>query len=161
MKKKIGVLICMMLLLSMTFSVVNGKNINKDNSEITNYLENSPPSNPVLTAPDSATKNSKFVIKATSTDPEGDQIYYRFKIEEDSPPRSWKGPYNSGYQFKLNVRLIGYSGDLIIGFQAKDSNNAESEWSYHTITYSRERPRTFAFEHLLRSFPLLSQILKL
>jgi hypothetical protein len=161
MKRKIEVLICITLLLSMTFSFTTAKHIEKDNIEITNFVENSPPSNPILTAPDSATKNSKFIVKAISDDPDGDKIYYRFRIGENSAPRSWSGPFESGYEFKLNVRIIGYSGGLNIGFQAKDTNNAESEWSYHTTTYSKEKSKFFALDLLLNLFPRLFNILKL
>jgi hypothetical protein len=158
MNRKIGVIICMMLLLSMTFTVTNGQMIKKEKNEIIKYTNNSPPSNPLLTAPESIMKNRKFVIKATSNDPDNDQIYYRFKIGEDSSPRSWKGPYKSGYQFKLNVRIIGYSGDLIIGFQAKDTYNAESDWSYHTINYTKVKTRSLNYFNILDNFPRLSKI---
>jgi hypothetical protein len=161
MKRKIEVLICMTLLLSMTFSFTTAKHIKKDYIEITDFEENSPPSNPILTAPNSADKNSRFIVKAISNDPDGDKIYYRFKIGENSAPGSWSGPFESGYEFKLNVRIIGYSGDLSIGFQAKDTNNAESNWSYHTTTYSKEKSRFFAFDLLLNLFPIFSNILKI
>ena len=161
MKRKIGVLICMALVLSMTFAVAAGQNVEKDDYATTNCRNNSPPSDPVLTGPDSVIKNRLFVIDAVSNDPEDDQIYYRFKIGEDSTPRSWNGPYNSGYEFNLRVRLIGYTGDLVIGFQAKDTYGAESDWSYHTITYTNARSRTFVFDFLLGLFPQLSRLLNL
>jgi hypothetical protein len=142
----------------MTFTITTGKMENKEKNENIKLSNNSPPTDPLLNAPESVIKNRKFVIKATSNDPDNDQIYYRFKIGEGSLPRSWDGPFNSGYQFKLNVRIIGYSGDLIIGFQAKDSYNAESDWSYHTITYSKVNKRTFAYYDILVNFPLLSQL---
>ena len=160
-KKVVCILVCM-LLLSMTFSIVTAQKTTKeDENQGINVLNNSPPSNPELTGPDSAILNSKFVIKAVSNDPDGDQIYYRFKIGEDSPPRSWNGPYTSGYQFKLNVRLIGYTGDLIIGFQAKDENNAESDWTYHTVTYknAKSKPIISPLINMLQNHPILYQLL--
>jgi len=157
MKRKIGILLCLMLLISMTFTISTGQKIIKDCNETKNSMENSPPSDPVLTAPDTAKKNTIFVIKALSNDPDGDQIYYRFKIGEDSKPRAWKGPYYSGYQFILRIGILGYKGDLIIGFQAKDINGAESEWCYHTITYTHVRSRTFVFSYLDILFSRLSQ----
>ena len=144
----------------MTFTISTAKNISNKNLS-KNYLENSPPSDPVLTGPNSARKNRIFVIKASSNDPDGDQIYYRFKVGEDGQPQSWKGPYKSGYQFNLRIGLLGYTGDLVIGFQAKDVNDAQSQWAYHTTTYTNARSRFFAFEHLLSLFPKLSQIFNL
>ena len=158
MNRKISVIICIMLLLSMTFTVTTGQMVKNEKNKNIIYKNNSPPNDPLLTAPESILKNRKFVIKATSNDPENDQIYYRFKIGEDSPPRSWNGPYKSGYQFKLNVRIIGYSGDLIIGFQAKDTYNAESDWSYHTITYTKVKTRTLNYYFISDNFPQLSKI---
>ena len=142
----------------MSFTIAIGQVVKKDNIESKNFKYNSPPSDPVLTAPDSARKNTKFVIKAVSTDPDSDKIYYRFKIGQDSPPRSWNGPYYSGYQFRLNVRILRYIGDLVIGFQAKDSNNAESGWSYHTITYKKEKSKTFILDDIISLFPQFSHI---
>ena len=161
MKRRIEVLICMTLLLSMTFSFTTAKHIIKDYNEITDFLENSPPGNPILIAPDSSAKNSRFIVKAISNDPDGDKIYYRFKIGENSAPCSWSVPFESGYKFKLNVRIIGYSGDLSIGFQAKDTNDAESDWSYHTTTYSKEKSRFFTFDLILNLFPRFFHILKI
>jgi len=161
MKRKIGILICIMLVISMTFAVTSGQNIKNGKNEVANCLENSPPSDPVLTAPDSARKNTIFIIKALSNDPEGDKIYYRFKVGEDSQPRSWDGPFYSGYQFVLRIGLLGYTGDLVIGFQAKDSNGAESDWSYHTTTYTNSKSRSLAFNNIFRLFPILTQIFNL
>ena len=161
MKKKIfAVIVCTLLITTLaSFSATAIKCERKPAINI--IKQNSPPSDPVLTAPNSARKNSVFVIKAVSNDPDGDQIYYRFKIGKETPLRSWNGPYTSGYKFNLRVRLIGYIGDLEIGFQAKDVNGAESDWAYHTTTYKNAKSRFFAFEHLLSLFPRLSQILKL
>jgi hypothetical protein len=136
--KKIGLVICLMLMFSMTSSIVIGQGQNIDKKTIIIY-ENNPPSTPKISAPDTAIKNRIFLTKTISTDPDGDKIFYRFKIGEDGTPHSWDGPFYSGYEFKFRIGILGYTGDLIFGFQSKDEHGAQSDWSYHTTTYINSR----------------------
>ena len=133
MKKKIiGILICM-LLLSMTFSVATAQKMIKDEDQVINVLDNTPPTDPIITCPDVVRKNFPFLVRAVSTDPENDQIYYRIVVGDDGVPSQWIGPRDSGVEFATGMGIFQYTGDIVIGFQAKDEHDAESGWSYHTV----------------------------
>lgn len=142
MKRNIGILICVFLLLFMTISAVTAQKVIKDNHKNVNVLENSPPSNPIVTGPRFVLWFFKvFNIEAVSTDPDGDNIRYRIKIGDDDP-LAWTPLYNSGKEIKFEVKLLGsgYSGKLIISVQAKDDPyGAESGWTNHTVTIIKTR----------------------
>ena len=161
MKKILGILLCM-LLISMTFSVATAQVIIKeDENQGINGFENSPPEDPIITAPDKVRKNWIFLISVVTVDPDGDQIYYRVKVGEDGNPSNWVGPFGSGTKYTSGVGIFGYVGDITIGVQAKDEYDAESDWSYHTITFTEIRSMNFVFRNLGIIFSRLHQIFKL
>ena len=138
MKKKIGAIICFMLLLSITSSIVSSQEIEAEAVLYKLKSENTPPYDPLITGPDEVIKNKFFSIKIMTTDPEGDKIFYRLKIN-DAEPSNWWGPLNSGYEDKFYFRFLFFTGDLIFGAQAKDENGALSDWSYHKVSYINPR----------------------
>ena len=155
----------------MTFSVATAQKVikeyEKDENQGINVLDNSPPTDPVITCPDTVRKNRMFRAKAVSTDPDGNQIYYRFKLGETGTPTPWGGPYPSGVQYQVDIKVEGYAGTLPIIFQAKDEHDAESGWSYHTITFTKAKSKpiispvlNFLQQHP-HLFPLLRLLLKL
>ena len=139
MKKYFGAIFCFMLLLSMSSLVVSGQEIDEESAMFKLKSENSPPKDPIISAPNSVIKNKVFVTKIISTDPNGDKIYYRFKVGEEGTPRHWNGPYESGYEMKIRIRILFYIGDLTFGFQSKDEYGATSDWTYHKVTYITPR----------------------
>ena len=162
MKKIIGFLICI-LLLSMTFSVVSAqKTIKEYEKQEINGLENSPPSDPVITCPNQVRKNRVFLVSAVSTDPDGDQVYYRIKVFDEGEPSYWIGPRDSGQEYTTGMGIFQYTGEVIIGFQAKDEYGAESEWSYHTlvITTARSKSLISPIINILQNYPILYQLLQ-
>ena len=161
MKEKIGVLVCIALLLSMTCTAVSAQIIQTEGDKGINYMENSPPSDPVITALDTVRKNRAFTIKFTSTDPDEDQIYYRYKLGDDGTATPWGISFPSGYTLKVRVRIMGFTGDLTVGCQAKDIHDAESGWTFHTITFTNVKSRTYNLAYLLSLFPRLSRLLNL
>jgi len=157
MKKIIGILVCM-LFISMTFSVATGQIIQTEDIKENSGFENSPPTNPIITAPDIVRKNWVFLVSMVATDPEEDQIYYRIKVGEEGNPSNWVGPYDSGQEYITGMGIFRYVGDLVIGIQAKDEHGAESDWSLHTITFTNARSVNFTFVNLARIFSRLLQI---
>jgi hypothetical protein len=139
MKKNFGAIICFMLLISMTSLVVSGEEIDEESVLYKLKSVNDPPKNPLITAPNEVIKNKHFNAKVISTDPNEDKIYYRFTVGEDGKTSDWGGPFDSGYEEKFRVRILFYTGNLVIGAQAKDEHGATSDWSYHTITYINPR----------------------
>ena len=171
MKRKIiGILVCT-LLLSMTFSAATAQEISidndKDENQGINVLNNSPPTDPDINCPDKVRENRIFIARVVSTDPDDDPIYYRVKIEETGKPGDWIGPYNSGVEYVNGIGIFKFTGEIIIGFQAKDKWGLESDWSYHTITFVEVKTRSIMSPliNILQNhplmFPLLRQILGL
>ena len=148
MKEKLGILLIIMLFSSIITISVSGQTIitKEHNNDI---LDNSPPNDPIIDAPDTVIKNRAFKMKFTTTDPDGDNIYYRYKLGEEGIPTPWGIPIPSGYTLIVRIRIIGYVGDLTVGCQAKDEHDAESGWSYHTITFTKVKSSS-----LVKSYPL-------
>ena len=171
MKRKIGILISVILLLSMAFSVASAQKMIKEHekgeNQVINVLNNSPPTNPVITCPDKVKENRVFILRGVSTDPDNDQIYYRLKIGESEKPSQWLGPYESGVEYASGVGIFQYTGDITIGFQAKDELDAESDWSYRTVTFTKtkSKPIILPLINILQNhpqmFPKLRQLLGL
>ena len=169
MKKEIaGILICM-LLLSVTFSGATAqkmiKKCEKNENQDINILNNSPPTDPVITCPDKVKENRIFFVRAVSSDPDDDQIYYRLKIGEYDKPSQWIGPYDSGVGYATGVGIFKFTGNITIGLQAKDKYDAESGWSYHTITITKAKSILISnlifLEQVSFRFPLLGRLFTL
>ena len=161
MKKILGILLCM-LLISMTFSVTTAQIMIKEdeNKNISNF-ENSPPENPIITAPDTVRKNWVFLVSIVAVDPDDDQIYYRIKVGEEGNPSNWVGPFESGKKYTTGIGIFGYTGEITIGCQVKDEYDAESDWSYHTITFIHVKSRNIVFRNLFTIFSRINQIFKI
>jgi hypothetical protein len=167
MKNKIICILVCMLLLSLTLSMTSAQKITKENekdeNQATTVIDNSPPTDPIITAPDTVRKNMVFIAGIVSTDPEEDQIYYRVNVGEEDNPSNWGGPYESGIEFKTGVGIFQVEGEITFSWQAKDEHGAESGWSHHTITFtkSRSKPITSTFIDILQNYPRLLQLLRL
>ena len=163
-KKIFGILICT-LLLSMTYSVATAqkmiKEYEKDEFQGINVIGNSPPTDPIITCPDVVRKNMIFLVKAVSTDPDDDQIFYRIKVGDDSNPSQWIGPRDSGQGYLTGMGIFQYTGDITIGFQAKDEYDAESDWSYHTVNLTKVKSKLIISPliDILRNNPILYQLI--
>ncbi len=160
MKKKIGGIICFMLLLSMTATLVAGQKINDTHNKYINLNQNDPPTEPVITAPDKVNIYSEIVLKVVSTDPNEDKIHYRFKLTEKGKPSNWVGPYESGIEEKWSLKIF-HIGDIKIGAQAKDENGATSDWSYHKVTYTKAYSRNTIYNNFLNFFLRLLHLISL
>ena len=160
-KKIICILICT-LFLTITFSLTSAEKLiigyEKEKDSHNLLFENNPPTDPSITCPDTVKKNRIFLTRASSVDPDGDNIYYRLKVGENSEPSQWIGPRESGVEYVTGMGIFNYVGEIIIGFQAKDEYDAESNWSYHTITFIKSRSRNFYSS--IQLFSLLNPILQ-
>ena len=151
----------------MTFSVATAQKTTKeykeDENQDINVLDNSPPTDPVITCPDKVKENRIFLVRAVSTDPDDDQIYYRLIIGESDKPSQWLGPYDSGVEYITGMGIFQYTGDITIGFQAKDEHDTESGWSYHTVTLTKAKTKPYInapFLQFLQNHPLIYQLLQ-
>ena len=161
MKKKIGTIFCLMLLLSMISTMVCAEEITEEHTDQF-WLKsvNTPPLEPTIYAPEKIVKNKAFNTIISSEDPDGDKIYYRFKVGKESKASNWGGPFESGFEEKFRVRMLFFTGDLTIGAQAKDEHGATSDWSYHTTEYINPREHNIIGNSILtflgRIFQLIS-----
>jgi hypothetical protein len=94
---------------------------------------NRPPEPPNgASGPDEGVTNIEYTFTAETTDPEEDQIYYKFNWG-DGEDSGWVGPYKSG-QTGSASHSWKTAGNFSIKVKAKD-NFSESNWSpEHTIT---------------------------
>jgi len=83
--------------------------------------------------------NTDYTYTTSATDPEGDQVYYKFDWD-DGTYSDWVGPYNSG-QSGSATHNWECSGSFSIKAKAKDIYDQESPWSDKlTVTISNNQP---------------------
>jgi hypothetical protein len=113
-------------------------------------------------APNKGSKNNLYT--AQTTDPDGEQIYYMWDWG-DKTFSDWLGPYDSGSSIETE-HMFSPSGlkkeTYDIRIKAKDTNDAESEWSEPLTITKRAKEKTF-YNILLSKFsvrfPLLLRLL--
>ena len=133
---------------------------------------NSPPNKPTITGPSSGKAGNSYSYSTSTTDPNGDQIYYWFDWD-DGTTSGWKGPYNSG-QIASASHIWSAQGSYIIKVKAKDdpngdgdlSDGTESVWSDPLpISMPKNKAVNLLFLRFLEEhphiFPMLRHILML
>ena len=97
----------------------------------------------------------------TTTDPDGDEIYYWILWYDGCPGVTWDGPYYSGEEVIKN-NSWNANGEYTIKVKAKDVDGLESEWVTLKVTMPKTRPingfNPFLFR-LIQRFPILEYIL--
>ena len=87
-----------------------------------------PPDTPgAPNGPTSGVTGIEYTFEATTTDPEGDDIYYWFEWG-DGENSGWVGPYSSGDTGSAG-HIWTTAGDFPVTVKAKDTYNAESGFS--------------------------------
>jgi len=118
------------------------------------------PDIPTITGPTSGKIGTEYIYTASSTDPNGDNIQYKFKFGNNEETE-WLDP-NSG-----NDRTYSYTfhkeGDFVIKAKAKDSHGAESDWSQIEVSMPRIKPSASSIfiNNILLRFLENHQILQL
>lgn len=159
MKRKIiSMFLCIVLIGTILPYAAMATKIDTENNTINN---NSPPDAPTITAPEQVKGGRAFNVKVVTTDPEGDDVYYRFEI--NGAYHNWNGPFPSGTEHDQKMSVIVPPGTYTLGAQAKDIYDAESEWSYLEISVSKSKNRaiTWQFLSFLENYPGLFSLLKL
>jgi len=83
------------------------------------------PSKPYGTA--SGSPGTMYTYSSSTTDDEGDQIYYIFDWG-DGTDSGWKGPFSSGFVCEAS-KIWDSKGTYSIKVKAKDTDGHESRWS--------------------------------
>ena len=141
-KKFVGIIIGMLILTTIAPIAVSALKIDR-------IRDNSPPDAPDITVPETVKRGKLFNVTVVTTDPDGDDVYYRHK--SNSCTSSWFGPFPSGVNYTFKLSIIGAPGVYPIGVQAKDINEAESEWAYADINLPRNRAITSPFLSFLQN----------
>jgi len=99
-----------------------------DETTATITEQNDPPEKPDNpSGPTSGNAGTEYTYSSSTTDPDGDQIYYLFDWGDGSDSR-WLGPYNSGKTASASHTWTS-QGSYQVKVKAKDTNLAESPWS--------------------------------
>ncbi len=96
-----------------------------------------PPETPgIPDGPNNGMTDVEYTFSATTTDPEGEQIYYKFDWG-DGKESEWVGPYNSGDTGSAS-HIWEEGGSFEVRAKAKDIHDKESNWSSpHTVTITQ------------------------
>jgi hypothetical protein len=128
--------------------------------------ESQPPLKPERpNGPTSGNINTEYAYTASTTDPEGDRLYYLFDWGDGSFS-SWVGPYDSGATAEVSHKWEE-KGEYQIRVKARDEHGVQSEWSDPLpITMPKNKPLHYMlFSDLLarlyQLFPFLKNILDL
>ena len=110
--------------------------------------------------PSQAAIGKKCYYTTSTTDPDGDSIYYFFDWG-DGKDGEWQGPYNSGEQCNISYRWAT-KGTYEIKVKAKDIYGFESEWSDPLqVSIPQHRFFPYTFFDYLRYIPLFKELLNL
>ena len=77
--------------------------------------------------PTSGKSGTKYTYTTSTTEPDGNRIYYMFDWGDESN-KSWLGPFNSGQKISAS-HTWEFEGTYNIRAKAKDIYGAESDWS--------------------------------
>jgi outer membrane protein assembly factor BamB len=129
----------------------NGDNIT--DREIDPTYINYPPNKPNKpTGPPSGKKDNSYTFSSSSTDDDGDQLYYWFDWG-DGKYQGPLGPYNSG-DIVTCSHIWSEKGDYKVRVKCVDNNSRESIWS-DPAGISIPKSKSFKF-----NFPLLNWLLE-
>ena len=116
-----------------------------------------PPSTPVVTGPSKGKINVDYPYNGTSTDPDGDALFYLFDWG-DGTNSSWLGPYSSGSSV-LERHTWSKQGSFTVKAKAKDTSGLETDWGILPVRMPIEPPTT-PFLRLLEWLSRLFQLLR-
>jgi len=123
-----------------------------------NEADNNPPNDPEITGPTSGKAGIEYTYSSSTTDPDGDQVYYWFDWDDDTNSE-WVGPLISGATGSAKHTWTS-QGNYQIKVKAKDTNGAESDLSDPlVVSMPRNRAITSPFLQFLENHPILYQLL--
>ena len=122
-------------------------------------IGNQPPTPPVIQGPPQGKPGVSYLYKFSSTDPEGDMVFYRIDWG-DSTPIEWTGPYASGEEQEVSHEWDD-KGTYLVRAQAKDTHGNESSWGTLEVTIptTRQNRAAMPFQQLLEKHFLVLPLL--
>ena len=122
---------------------------------------NTPPADPSIAGPTRPAVGEDYDYKFSTTDAEGDVVYYRIDWGDGSPSVEWDGEYASGFVVILN-HTFAIKGTYTITAQARDFYGNESGETKYIVEAPRNKAISFnLFEWLCDRFPVIRQLLGL
>ena len=115
---------------------VEGGPAGEDEGRIYNYVrcvrgglsDNQAPEKPATPdGPNSGNAGTEYTYSTSTSDPDGDQVYYWFDWGDDTNS-GWLGPYDSGDEVTIS-HTWDSTGSFEIKVKAKDTEGTQSEWS--------------------------------
>jgi hypothetical protein len=100
-----------------------------------------PPVAPTITGPDQGKPGTSYLFTFTTTDPDGDVVYYWIDWG-DNTTSGWIGPYISGATAAVNHQWND-KGTYTVKAKAKDVLGFESDWG----TFQVKMPSSLMLEH--------------
>ncbi len=127
---------------------------------------NGPPIKPTIEGPTEGKKGIEYDFSFSSTDPDGDDIYY-FIHWGDGLIERWFGPYSSGETVTINHTWYG-KATFAITAKAKDEYEFCSDWANFELSLLRIKSFdnnlnifNWIFERFPNAFPILKNIIRL
>jgi len=102
---------------------------------------NNAPDKPVINGPSSGKKKQEYEFTFVSNDPENQTIEYWINWGDETNT-GWKGPYNSGEEITLS-HTWSNRNTFTIQAKARDTDEAESDWSTYGFSTPRIKMRTY------------------
>ena len=99
---------------------------------------NVPPTPPFITGPTNGKAGVEYEWTFISTDPDGDDVYYRVEWGDACGSHDWVGPFPSGVDVIVN-HTYGIEGSYVIYAKAVDIYGGESVWSTFEISMPRDK----------------------
>jgi rhodanese-related sulfurtransferase len=120
---------------------------------------NTPPATPDIEGKTKGKPGVEYDYKFSTTDAEGDWVYYWILWGDGCPAVEWIGPYESGEVVTLS-HIFETNGIYNISAQAKDFYGNTSEWGELTVKIPRQKALNYnILELLLERFPLIRKLL--
>jgi hypothetical protein len=135
----------------------NESNVNYDTTWAFIGRTNNPPDKPFIDGPEVGKNNTKHEYTFSTTDPEGDDVYYLIIWGGSQPTEYWIGPFKSGEKIKLENTWIGLA-NYTIRVKAKDIYDFKSEWATLKVQIPRYKSYYQSNPFIIR---LLEQTYKL
>ena len=158
MKKKIFVILVCTLLITTLFAF-SASAIPCQKLPTTHTVNsNSPPEMPIVEIPEVVVRGHFLYIKTTSTDPDGDDVYYKYDI--NGHDYGWIGPFESGKEHIEFIIMLVPPGPYTLAVQAMDVHGAESEISYTLFNVIKSKSACNPLLNFLNAHPNLFPILK-
>jgi len=125
---------------------------------------NGPPDPPDINGPTSGNVRTSYSYSSSTTDPDGDQVYYWFDWGDGSNS-GWLGLYDSGVIVNAS-HIWRNNGSYYIKVKALDELGSESDWSDPlSINMPKNKAINQVFfqllEKLMQQFPFIARLLQL